>query len=177
MGLPMQKYRILVRYSAEKDAHVATAPEIEGCEGEGAPRSEALENLERELSAQLENMKERGVEPPEPMEELDFDGKLSVTVTPALHRDLVFRARSSNVELEKLLVELLARGVAGRTSGGRPRHQGEGRGGRRGGPQGQRYHDIMENKADFMEYVRSLENSGGGRGGGQRGGGGGGRRR
>jgi predicted RNase H-like HicB family nuclease len=166
----MSNYRIVVTYAEQKSAYIARAPELEGCEAEGGTRAEAVTRLEEEIAAQVENIKEQGGEPPTPMDEQEFDGRLSLTVSGDLHRDLVFVARMHKVELEVLLTELLTRGLYGRAPAkGRPRQEGrEGRGRQREG-QG-RYHEIMENRADFIEYVRRLEGGGGGGGGGRGGG-------
>jgi predicted RNase H-like HicB family nuclease len=168
----MPNYRIVVSYSEQKTAYIARAPELEGCEAEGETRAEALARLEEEITAQVDNIKEQGGEPPTPLDEQEFDGRLSLTVTGDLHRDLVFSARMQKVELEVLLTELLTRGLYGRSPArGRPRQEGrEGREGRGRQREGQgRYHEIMENRADFIEYVRRLEGGGGGggRGGGR----------
>jgi len=169
----MNNYRIIVSYSDAKKSFLAQAPELEHCQAEGQTRAEAITKLEEELAAQLENMQAQGVEIPRPLVELDFDGNLTLKVTSGLHRELVFLSRAEGCELETLLAELLTRGVAQRWSGGRAggRPRGEGRPRREEGT-GSRYHNIMENRADFIEYVRSLETTGrgGGGGGGGRGG-------
>jgi predicted RNase H-like HicB family nuclease len=199
-------YRVLVQFDAEKSLFVARAPELEHCTAEGASRAEAIAKLEEEINAQVANVRERGGRLPAA---LDSDegatGELSAKVSKTLHRELLWQARQEGVEPGQLIGELIAGGLdARRRSGGgrRPGPQGpaedrngnqrDGSGGggqRRGGPGGGggrgdrdgRYHNIMEDRASFVEYVRSLEQGGGGRGpgggggGGRRGGGGGGR--
>jgi len=173
----MSNYRITVTYSEDKKTFVARVPELEGCEAEGETRIEAVTRVEEELTAQLDVIKEQGEEPPVPLDEQPFDGKLALSITPELHRDLVFMAQAARVELDVLITEILTRASSGgrgfRTTGGRRQE-----GGRRREGQGQRYHEIMENRADFIEYVRRLESGPGqgGRGGGGRGRGGRGRR-
>jgi predicted RNase H-like HicB family nuclease len=170
----MSNYRITVTYSEDKKAFIARVPELESCEAEGETRAEAITRVEEELTAQLEVINEQGEEPPVPLDLLPFDGKLTLNITPELHRDLVFLAQAAKVELEVLITEILTRASSGvwrsfRSGGGRRQE-----GGRRREGQGQRYHEIMENRADFIEYVRRLESGPqGGRGGGSRRGGGG----
>lgn len=168
----MPNYRIIVSYSEEKKVFIARAPELEGCEAEAESRADALARLEEELAAQIDNIKEQGGELPAPIDLEEFDGQLSLKVTPELHRELVFQARVARVELAELLTEILTRGAFGRGARPAPRRR---EGGRRRDGQPDRYHDIMENRADFIEYVRRLEGGGGGGGGGR--GGRGGRRR
>jgi hypothetical protein len=113
-----------------------------------------------------------------------YDGALSLTVSPWLHRELSFLARTAGLEISQIAAELLAAGLTARHQprARGPQHepaerQGQGEGGerreRRDRPQRKNYFDIMNDKAHFLEYVRGLENrgGGGGGGGGRRGGG------
>ncbi len=162
-----QSYRMIVTYSEAKQAFVAEVPELPSCEATGATRAEALAKLEEEMKAQLENMEAQGVELPQPIDRLELDGSLALKVSPALHRDLVFLAKAESVELDVLLAELLTRGVKERWGGrgyGGPRREG-GRPRREEG--GARYHNIMDNRENFIEYVRSLDTPRGPGGGGQ----------
>lgn len=178
----MEKYRIVVAPLMEGEGEEATlryrasVTEVPGAEVVADTREEALSQLQEELEAQLANIEDQGGDIPEPLLDEDFDGLLALKVSPQLHRDLVTMAREAEVELETLLVELLTRAASGgrgaRRGGGR--QHGGGRRGRRGGQEGQRYHDIMEDRASFIQYVR--EQGGGGGGGGGRGGRGRGRR-
>lgn len=160
----MSNYRIVLTYLGESSQFKATAPELEQCEVQADTRSEALTKLEEEIEARLENMKEQGIEPPRPIDEREFDGKLSLTISSTLHRELTFLAEFEKMELEVLVAELLTRSI---TPQRQPQHRGgkgEGRKNRPREGQGRRYHDIMENRADFIEYVRSLDQGGGGGG-------------
>ena len=184
----MEQYRIVVAVAPVADesdestaAFIARAPELPGCEAHGETRAAALAALEEELEAQLLNMREQGIEPPVPVSRAHHDGKLSLTISPRLHEELAFMAREADVDLNTLLTEMLTRAVARpgrrRDGGGDPRGTGSasgrsrgGRPGARQGGTGERYHNIMENRADFIEYVRGLENGGeGSRGRGGRG--------
>lgn len=149
--------------------------EIPGCEAVAATRQEALDALEEELSAQIENIEDKGHKVPLPIDERDVDGTISAKISFPLHRELMAMAIDAGVEIEQLVVEILTRAATygGRRSGGRRdnnrqsnnRRQG-GRG--RRGPSGDRYHNIMENRADFIDYVRKLDDgNGGGRGRGR----------
>lgn len=165
-------YRMIISYSESKTAFIAQAPELPGCVAEGATREEAIRKLEEEMAAQVENIAAQGLPIPEPIDAQDFNGNLTVKVSSTLHRDLAFMAKQEEVEIETLLVELLTRGVNQRWMSRGRQQRPEGRGGRMQEGQGSRYHGIMENRADFIEYVRSLETAGqrnsNSRGGGRR---------
>jgi hypothetical protein len=93
-------------------------------------------------------------------------------VSRSLHRELLWQARNEGIDLSQLVSELLSSSLSERRRTGGPRRaQGQDdrngnsrdagpprRGGGRNDP---RYHNIMEDRGSFMEYVRSLEQSGG----------------
>jgi predicted RNase H-like HicB family nuclease len=177
-------YRVSLSYDSDRKVFVARAPELEHCTAEGATRAEAISRVEEEIDAQLANMLAHGTAPPRSVDEEVFSGELSCKVSRLLHRDLMFQARAEGVDLDHLLGELLAAAVESRKHTHRAqrggnrhapepvphdnfgnRHEGGQRrqggfGGGRGG-----YHSVMEDRANFIEYVRGLEQ--GGHGGGR----------
>jgi predicted RNase H-like HicB family nuclease len=192
-------YRATLIFDTDRKVFLARAPELEHCSGEGATRAEALTKLEEEIDAQLANMLSHGSTPPRAVDEETFSGEISAKVSKLLHRDLVYQARSEGVELDQLVGELMAaamesrkqhRGV--RNGNSRPREDNvqndnvgnrfDGGGG--GRPQrgfagrGNNAH-LLDDRANFIEYVRGLEQQGGapprhsGHGGPPRGGDGG----
>ncbi len=156
--MDVNQYRVIVTYFKDQNVFKASVPELAGCTAEGPTRTEAMAKVEEEMTALLENMKEQGIEPPTPINEQEFDGNVTMKITPALHRDLVFMAKVEQVELDVLLAEILTHGIAPKGFSRHPRS--ENRGGRGSGARGQRYYDIMENRENFIEYVRSIESSG-----------------
>jgi predicted RNase H-like HicB family nuclease len=199
----MPNYRILVSFDSERSLFVARVPELEHCSADGATRAEAVAKVEEEIAAQVANVKEKGGHVPPALDDglAQHSGELAVKVSSGLHRDLAWQAKTENVELGALIAEILAAGLEARKArtaqrraqqpqqqqrardddddrGQRMPPQGQGQP-RRGGGRDQRdprYHQIMEDPASFLEYVRQLEQNGGQprRGGG--GGGGGGRK-
>lgn len=163
-------YRVLVSYDAERSLFVAHAPELPHCAAEGPSRAAALTAVEEEIEAQLDNARQRGGHLPPPLDEQSHSGELAARISKSLHRELAFQARSEGIELNQLLAELLAAGLEARSrSRGRPaprREEGPAPDGgerdrpRGRGPQGNRYHNLMEDRANFIEYVRGLESGG-----------------
>jgi predicted RNase H-like HicB family nuclease len=182
-------YRAILTFDSERKVFIARAPELEHCSGEGATRAEAVAKLEEEIDAQLANMLSHGSTPPRAVDEETFSGEVSAKVSKLLHRDLAYQARSEGVDLDHLVGELLAaamesrkqhRGVRSGNSRPREDHQPhdnvgnrfDGGGRQRGfGGRGNNAH-LLDDRANFIEYVRGLE-QGGQQGGGQRFGGGG----
>lgn len=178
---------------------VARAPELPHSMGEGPTRAEAIARIEEEIEAQLQNIRGQGGQVPVAVDEEQFSGAVTLQLSKGLHRDLVWQARSEGVEVDQLASELLAAALPGRvegakrhSSGNRPRHEefasdNIGNGGNdrfdRGRPRsglGGRYQaatGMLDDRANFIEYVRGLEHGGQGGQGGDRGGDRGGRRR
>lgn len=194
----MSNYRVLVQHDPERNVFVARAPELGQLSTEGATRAEALARIEEEIEAQLANIRERGGQPPPALDDAaaPYDGTIACKLSRSLHRELVWQARLEGIELNQLLSELLPSALEARRQRRRASHprtespvngpgdEGGGsvargserdeRGGRRGGFRGGggRYHEIMEDRAAFLEYVRGLESGQGAgprRGGGKRG--------
>jgi predicted HicB family RNase H-like nuclease len=190
-------YRATVTFDPERKLFIARAPELEHCSGEGASRAEAIAKLEEEIDAQLANMLSHGSTPPRSVDEETFSGEITAKVSKLLHRDLAYQARTEGVDLDHLVGELLAaamesrRQTRGTRSGNsRPRedhvpndnvgNRYDGGARQRGfGGRGNNAH-LLDDRANFIEYVRGLEQQGGapgrhgghgGHGGGQPGGG------
>jgi predicted RNase H-like HicB family nuclease len=180
------KYRSSVQFDSEKQLFVARTPELEHCQAEGATRAEAMAKLEEEMEAQIRNMREQGGQPPRAVDEEDFSGELAVKVSRTLHRELAYQARGEGIELAQLTSELLAGALEARRAGrGERRRPGPNEADGERGPRnhdrlrqgfGNAYHGIMDDRANFIEYVRGLE-QGNQAPGGPPGMGGGGRRR
>jgi predicted RNase H-like HicB family nuclease len=175
-------YRCIVQFDAEKQVFRARAPELEHCQAEGQTRAEALQRLEEEIEAQVRNMREQGGQPPAPVDEDTASGEVQLKLSRGLHRELLFQARDEGVELGQLAGELLAGGLearrvarAGARRAAQPDHDADrGDRGNDRGPRGERprqgyggrYHGIMEDRANFIEYVRGLDQGAGNQGGG-----------
>jgi len=178
-------YRVLLSFDGERKVFIARAPELEHCAGEGPSRAEAIAKLEEEIDAQVQNILAHGSHPPAAVDETEWSGEIALKLSKGLHRDLAWQARSEGIDVAQLASELLAAALEGRQeSRGRARPSGNrahvehaphdnignSRGPRSYGQQ--RYQGVMEDRANFIEYVRGLD--GGGYGAQQRGPGGGG---
>jgi hypothetical protein len=208
MGKP--NYRVIVSFDRDRAVYSARAPELEHLSGEGPSRAVAIAALEVEIDAQLANMLSHGTTPPKAVDDVEFSGELSAKVSRALHRDLSLAARSDGIEVDQLVSELLAAALTARQGarGGGRTSQGQGHnhragashevgddignridaprgGGGRGYQRGNFNNQLLDDRANFIEYVRGLEQGnhngnharahGGGHGGhrGDHGGGGG----
>jgi len=62
----MDRYEIIIYWSAEDDAFVAEVPELPGCLAHGATQEEALSNAKDAAQLWLDTAKEFGDPVPEP---------------------------------------------------------------------------------------------------------------
>jgi predicted RNase H-like HicB family nuclease len=196
-------YRVLLSFDSERKVFTARVPELPPCTGEGATRTEALLNMERELDALVQNLADSGGRPPAAVDDLPVSEQLAVKVSRSLQRDLAFQAHIEGIELGQLCAEILAGGLSHRQHSARPvrrsaasespgneaaprRFDRQDRGGPdpRGEPAGRwrpsgnsggrnnpgRNQGLLEDRAQFIEYVRAQEQDSshgpsGGRGG------------
>ncbi len=149
---------MIVRYDSETEQFCAGVPELDLI-AMAPSREEAIAMLDQSVAEYLQNNEDA----PEPRDTQKIEGKLEVELSATLRRELEFVARQEGVSVSALAHELLAEAVSrrigiGRAQGprGGARRDGKPREGR-GGVSRERYHDIMENKASFLEYVRQLE--------------------
>jgi predicted RNase H-like HicB family nuclease len=68
----MNRYEIILYWSADDEAFIAEVPELAGCAADGATRHEALANAETVISEWLETARELGRPVPEPRGRLLF---------------------------------------------------------------------------------------------------------
>jgi predicted RNase H-like HicB family nuclease len=139
-------YRILVVYDGEKEKFVASVPELDNLKTMGDTRAEALAKAEEEVEKAFRKAAEDNTPLPPPVDGAEYSGEIS----------------------ERSLIKSVQQRPA------KEGHKREGRRDRR--PRGDRYFNIMDDKASFIDYVRSLEPGGGGRKRGGRGRGGRGRK-
>lgn len=181
-------YRVVVRF--DQDHFTARVPEL-GLTAEGASRGEAITKVEAALAARVAGAADGEPLTP-PIDAREVDGTVHLKLPQSIYRDLAFFAAQDNMPVDAFAGALIARGV-GALDGGRgqrrpaPRAEGEpndnadrgpprgnDRGGDRDGNRRDRrregYRPELDDKANFLEYLRGLDKGGGGGGGRNRGG-------
>lgn len=173
-------YRVVVTYDKSRDMYNAKIPELDPCFADGKTRQEALAALEVELTDRLHNMKEKGVVAPTPIDEKEFKDPMVVSLSYSLRKELAWLAMNEGISVDSLVTELVTYALAkkgqefGRTknlqgqshqSNKRPdgesrrngRYPADGRNrslqSRHAGP----YHDLLNDRANFIQYVRETE--------------------
>jgi antitoxin HicB len=87
--------------------------EFPGCFAEGESAAEAAANLEDAARSWLESTLAKGQTVPEPMEELDYSGKLVVRLPKSLHRHAAYAANREGVSLNQFIVSSIAEQIGG----------------------------------------------------------------
>jgi hypothetical protein len=156
-------YRVIVRFDSEIEQFCAGAPELD-LQAVAPSREEAMSQLDAAIVDYLADVENA----PEPRDAEKAENKLELVLSATLSRELAFFARAEGVSPSELATELMAEAMYRRTGASRIPYQGQNkrrdnRGNTGPRPDGrgvsrERYHDIMENKASFLEYVRGLEN-------------------
>jgi hypothetical protein len=135
-------------------------------------RDAAVKDLENRLENHLATLKRKGDSVTEPFLHRRYPDKLEVGISQSLFRKLDLMSRHEKVGLDQLVTEILTVGLEKKAEPPRQQerrsqgqgHQGQERGQRHGGHQhrhgnqrGRNYQDTMNNRENFMEYVRNLE--------------------
>ncbi|MCB9653434.1 MAG: hypothetical protein H6729_04780 [Deltaproteobacteria bacterium] len=172
----------MLNFNAETEKYTARVLEL-AIESEGASRADALLAAEAAVEARVSEVAQSGetlaplAEPLAPVEAVTF------ALNPILRQDLAAQAARHGLTEEALATQLLAQGLGwleglsrvsvsvqaqperSRASSERARAATESAAESRGPQRRKRregYHGDLENKANFMDYVRNLERGGGG---------------
>jgi predicted RNase H-like HicB family nuclease len=97
----------------EEGGYRAEIIEFPGCFAEGDTAAEAAANLEDAAQSWLESTIARGQTVPEPMDELDYSGKLVVRLPKSLHKRAAYAANREGVSLNQFIVSSIAEQIGG----------------------------------------------------------------
>jgi predicted RNase H-like HicB family nuclease len=169
------EYSLQSFYDKASQKFIATVVEFPELKATGTSRDQAVAEIERKIETQVTQAKRRNESLPEAVGARRYPERLELALSQGLFRKLDLLSRQEKVSLDQLVVELISAGAEKRTeppkqAERRPpqqQHQQQSHGNQqqqrhshqRGGRQGQNrsYHDTMDNRENFMEYVRSLE--------------------
>jgi predicted RNase H-like HicB family nuclease len=104
----MSKHSILVQWSEEDEAFIATVPELPGLSTFGSSPEKAVEELSIAKEAYLEVLSEDGEETPAPDVLRPFSGQTRLRLPKSLHAFLSDEAKKEGVSLNTYIVKLLS---------------------------------------------------------------------
>ena len=103
-----ERYTYRITWSAEDNEHVGLCAEFPLLSWLAPTPAEALSGIQRLVRGCVEDMKENGETPPEPIANRTYSGKFLVRVPPETHRALALRAAEEGVSLNRLVSARLA---------------------------------------------------------------------
>jgi predicted RNase H-like HicB family nuclease len=189
-------YRILITFDSEQGTFLARIPELD-LEATGASRAEAIAALESALEQRVAAAVEEKRPLPPPIDVTHPNETITVSLGAPLHKELLFHAKQSRMRVDELATQLLARAIGSLDGGrprrrpdnearadeaggemrdsnrpSRPPRDRDDRDDDRGNRRGrdrkrEGYRPELEDKANFLEYLRGLEKGGGPQGGGR----------
>lgn len=109
-SIPFQadEYSYRVQYSPEDEAFIGLVDEFPGLSAFAATLEEAVKEIQTVVTEGLQLLNERGEQIPEPLTKRAYDGKLTLRITPSLHRRLAIEAVRRGVSLNEHVQEKLS---------------------------------------------------------------------
>ena len=101
------KYLVVIAWSEEDQAYVASAPELPGCATHGSTMKEASQNIEEAIETWLKGAKESGYPIPEPITTKTYSGKFMTRIDPRLHRQLAIKSTEQGKSLNRFVEDVL----------------------------------------------------------------------
>ena len=103
-----ERYTYRITWSAEDNEHVGLCAEFPLLSWLAPTPARALSGIRRLVRGCVEDIKENGETPPEPIANRTYSGKFLVRVPPETHRALALRAAEEGVSLNRLVSARLA---------------------------------------------------------------------
>lgn len=104
----MYHFSVLIQWSNEDEAYIATVPELPELSAAGDTPEKAVEELVIAQEAYLEVLKEDEEEIPEPDVLRPFSGQTRIRLPKSLHASLAHAAKKEGVSLNTYIVQLLS---------------------------------------------------------------------
>jgi predicted HicB family RNase H-like nuclease len=102
MTLKNDRYTYRVTWSEEDQEYVGLCAEFPSLSWLAATPEAALKGIRRIVADVVNDMRENGEEPPDPIASRRYSGKFMVRVPPEVHRDLALKAAEAGVSLNRL---------------------------------------------------------------------------
>jgi predicted HicB family RNase H-like nuclease len=102
MALKDDRYTYRVTWSEDDQEYVGLCAEFPSLSWLAHSPEAALKGIRKVVADVVQDMREHGEEPPEPLASKHYSGKFMVRVPPEVHRDLALKAAESGVSLNRL---------------------------------------------------------------------------
>jgi predicted HicB family RNase H-like nuclease len=102
MGLKDDRYTYRVTWSEDDQEYVGLCTEFASLSWLARTPEAALKGIRKVVADVVNDIREQGEDPPEPIASRRYSGKFMVRVPPEVHRDLVLSAAEAGVSLNRL---------------------------------------------------------------------------
>ncbi|MEW5949811.1 MAG: toxin-antitoxin system HicB family antitoxin [Thermodesulfobacteriota bacterium] len=104
----MSKHSVLIQWSEEDTAFIATVPELEGLSAFGSTPEKTVKELSIAKKLYLDVLEEDGEEVPEPDILKPFSGQIRLRLPKSLHASLSNAAKKEGISFNTYVVQLLS---------------------------------------------------------------------
>ncbi len=101
-------YRINLRFNFNSKKYTAIVPELDNLTTESDNRHQLIDTVEQSIHDKLDSLRMQHLKVPQPVDQDTFSGKISASISPHIHRELLFRQKLTGLSLDQLIGELLA---------------------------------------------------------------------
>ncbi len=102
-----RKYTFNVKWSEKDRAFMGTCLEFKSLSSIAKSPEKAIEEIQCVVKETIERMENEGVLVPEPLSTKEFKGKLTLRVTPELHRSMAIEAGRRGETVNKYIINKL----------------------------------------------------------------------
>lgn len=102
MALKDDRYTYRVTWSEDDQEYVGLCAEFPSLSWLASTPETALKGIRKVVADIVDDMRENGEEPPEPIASRRYSGKFMVRIPPEVHRELAIRAAEAGVSLNRL---------------------------------------------------------------------------
>ncbi len=106
----IDRYTFRISWSEDDKEHVGLCSEFPSLSWLAKSPAAALQGIRKLVGETVEEMREHGEEPPEPLSLHRFSGKLLIRIPPEVHRALTLEAAEQGISLNRLISAKLAEG-------------------------------------------------------------------
>ena len=96
-------YRINLRFNYNSKKYTAIVPELDNLTAESDNRHQLIDTVEQSIHDRLDSLRMQHLNVPQPVDQETFSGRISASISPQIHRELLFRQKLTGLSLDQLI--------------------------------------------------------------------------